>query len=390
MSYVLLVARREFTERLRDRVFILSNVFLLLVVVVAPILFAVFAGGEEAIRLGAVGSEASAAAVAADERSQLFDLDIEVSEVPDRAAADQALAAGELDAVLLDPRTVLVASEPPDGLEPLLASTASGLALEEVLTEAGVDADEIAALGEQSIEVTALSEPEEFDFGPGFYVGFLGVSLLYGLLFLYGQWVAQGIVEEKSSRVIEVLLSAVSPTRLLAGKVLGLGSLGLLQVLLISVVGVGAVLVTGMVELPANVWGTVALVVAWYLLGYATYATVFAIAGALCSRMEDLQSTVMPAYVLLIGSFYIALTTASNPGSSLSRIAGLAPFTAPVLQPLRTSVGASQPWEIAVAIVLSVVTIAVLIPLAARFYSGGALFVTRKVGLREAWRGAAR
>ncbi len=389
MSEVLLVARREFTERLRDRAFVISNILILLVVIAGPVLAAVFGGGGDPVRLGAVGADAVAAAQVAEAQSGTFDLELEVSEVADPAAAEEALTAGELDAVLLDASTVLVESEMPAGLEPLLTSTATGLALEGVLSEAGVSPDELAALSEQSIEVTALEETEEFDFGPSFFIGLLGVGVLYGLLILYGQWVAQGVVEEKSSRVVEVLLSAVSPTKLLAGKVLGLGSLGFLQVLLLAIVGVGAVLVTGIAELPASAMGTIALVVAWYVLGYATYAAVFAIAGALCSRMEDLQSTVIPAYILLIGALFIAQFTAPNPESPWSRIAGLAPFTAPLLQPLRTSLGASQPWEIVAAILLSLATIAILIPLAARFYAGGALQVRRKIGLREAWRGGA-
>jgi ABC-2 type transport system permease protein len=345
-------------------------------------------GGEEATRLGAVGAEAGALAEVAAAQSAVFDVDLDVSPVADRPAAERALADGELDAVLLDGRTVLVSSELPDNLEPLLQSTAGTLALSQVLAEAGVGPQEQAALAQPPLEVTALDPPAEFDFGPTFFVALLGVGTLYGLLLLYGQWVAQGIVEEKASRVVEVMLAAVPPTRLLAGKVLGLGLLGLAQVLLVAAVGVGAVLVTGVVDLPAGAGGTIALVLAWFVLGYAVYAALFAIAGALCSRVEDLQSTVTPMYVLLVGALLIAQFTATNPESPWSRVAGLVPFTAPLLQPLRTSVGASAPWEIAAAILLALLAVALLIPLAARFYRGGSLQTRRKVSLREAWRAA--
>lgn len=383
---VYLVARREFTERLRDRGFLIMNVFFVVILVGAPLLVALLSGEDEPTRLGAVGAEAAAVAEAAAASSAVFDVELEVSEVGDRAAAEAALTGGDLDAALLDTRNVLVDSELPEGLEPLLASAASGVALSQVLTEAGVDPQELTDLAATPLAVDTLTAPDEFDFGPTFFVGLLGVGLLYGLLFLYGQWVAQGIVEEKSSRVVEVLLSAVSPTRLLAGEVLGLGLLGFLQVLAIAGIGLGAVVLTGIVELPEGAPGTIALIIGWFVLGYATYATVFAIAGALAARVEDLQSTVMPVYVLLIGALFIAQFTAQDPGSIWSRVAGLAPFTAPLLQPLRTSVGASQPWEVVTAIGLTLLTIAVLIPLAARFYGGGVLQVSRKIGLRDAWR----
>jgi len=384
---VYLVARREFTERLRDRSFLIMNVFFVVILVGAPLLSAVLTGDDGPIRMGAVGAEAGAVAQAAASSAEVFDLELEVAQVGDRAAAEAALTGGDLDAVLLDARTVLVETELPGDLEPLLASAASGVALSRVLTEAGVGAQEQADLAAAPLAVDTLIEPDQFDFGPNFLIGLIGILLLYGLLFLYGQWVAQGIVEEKSSRVIEVLLSAVSPTRLLAGKVLGLGLLGFLQVLAIAGIGVGTVVLTGIVELPEGAPGTIALIVAWFVLGYATYATVFAIAGALAARAEDLQSTVMPVYVLLIGALFIAQFTAQDPASIWSRVAGLAPFTAPLLQPLRTSVGASQPWEVVAAVALTLLTIAVLIPLAARFYGGGVLQVSRKIGLRDAWRG---
>lgn len=369
MSETLLIARREFTERLRDRAFLLVNAFILVAVVAVPLLVGLLAGGEDAVRLGAVGSEGAAVAAVAERSQDTFGVDLEVSEVADRPAAEDALRAEEVDAVVLDARTVLVRSELPSGLEPLLATAVAGVA-------------------PPQLDVEALEPPEEFDFGPAFFIGLVGVGLLYGLLFLYGMYVAQGIVEEKTSRVVEVVLSAVRPSQLLLGKILGLGALGFVQVLLVAGLGLGAALVSGLVDLPASAYGTVALVVAWYVLGYALYAALFAIAGALCSRIEDLQSSGTPVYILLVGALFIAQFTAQTPGSSWSRIAGIVPFTAPLLQPLRTAAGASEPWEVGLAIVLTVATIALLVPLAARFYRGGVLQVRRKIGLREAWRGA--
>lgn len=390
MSETLLVARREFTERLRDRAFLITNAFIVLILA-AAIAIPSFLAEDESRRVGAIGTEAEQVALAARSSQDVLDVEVEVEPVADRAAAERALEGGDLDAVLLDGTTVLVREELPSDLEPLLTLAVAGAAVTRELTEAGVTPQQLAALQQPpELAVQSLQEAEQFDFGPAFAVALIGVILLYGLLVVYGQWVAQGIVEEKQSRVVEVLLAAMTPRQLLAGKVLGLGTLGFLQISVLSVVGLGGALLTGQVDLPPSTYGTVALVVAWYVLGYALYATVFAIAGAVCSRVEDLQSTVMPVYVFLIAALWIGQFTATDPGSPVSRIAGLVPFTAPILQPLRTASGAAAPWEIVASVVITLVTIALLIPLAARLYTGGVLQVSRKIKLGEAWRGAAR
>jgi ABC-2 type transport system permease protein len=391
VSEVLLVARREFTERLRDRTFLVTNAFIVVILALALLLPSILGDGDEPGRIGAVGPEAEAVALAARQAQDTFDVQVEIEPVADRAAAERALEDGDLDAVLLDGTTVLVQEELPSELEPLLATAVAGVAVTEQLADAGVSQEELAALREPpELAVESVAPEDRFELGPAFLVGFAGVFVLYGLLILYGQWVAQGIVEEKQSRVVEVLLGAMSPRQLLAGKVLGLGALGLAQIAVLALVGVGGALLTGLVDLPPNAIGTIALVVAWYVLGYALYATVFAIAGALCSRVEDLQSTVMPVYLLLIAAIWIAQFTATDPGSPVSRGAGLVPFTAPILQPLRMAAGASDPWEVVLAAVLTLVAIALLVPLAARFYTGGVLQTRRKLKLSEAWRGAAR
>jgi ABC-2 type transport system permease protein len=389
MRDVLLIARREFTERLRDKAFLISNVVIIAVLIVGSIVPA-FLSDDDPLRLATVGEEAAAVGAVAQASQETFGVRLDVSEVPDRAAAQAAVEAGELDAVVLDARTVLVDAELPDGLEPVLTSAVGTVAVTRALAEAGVSPAQLATLRQApELEVTTLSPAPDFDFGPGFLVGLASVGILYGLLILYGQWVAQGVVEEKASRVVEVLVSAVRPTRLLAGKILGLGALGLLQVLLLAGIGLGAVLLTGVVELPPGALATLALVVAWFVLGYALYATLFAVSGAIVSRVEDLNGTAAPIWVLIIGALFVAQFTASTPGSAASRIAGLVPFSAPLVQPLRMSSGAAEAWEVALAIVLTLALIALLVPLAARLYTGGVLQVSRKIGLRDAWRGTA-
>jgi ABC-2 type transport system permease protein len=221
--------------------------------------------------------------------------------------------------------------------------------------------------------------------GPDYLLALAAVAVLYLLLMLYGQWVAQGIIEEKSSRVVELLVSSMRPRELLAGKILGVGAIGLGQLALTALVGLGARLALGQ-QLPERAPETLGLVVAWYLLGYFLYATLFAVAGALVSRVEDLQSTALPLFVLIIGSFLVAQATAQDPSSTLATVAGLVPFTAPLVQPLLMAAGVADPLTAALAVLLCAGLIVGLVPLAARAYTGGVLKIGGRVKLREAMR----
>jgi ABC-2 type transport system permease protein len=214
------------------------------------------------------------------------------------------------------------------------------------------------------------------------------VFLLYGLLAMYGQWVAQGIVEEKQSRVVEVLLAAVRPTELLGGKVLGLGVLGLAQILLFAGLAAGGLTLTEVIDMPAASWRSIALVIPWYVLGYLLYALIFAAAGSLVARVEELQSAVMPAILVLIGALFAAQFALAAPDSTVASVAGIVPFTAPIVQPILLAVGQATWWEVLLAIAIALATIALLLPLTARLYRGGILRTGSRVSFAEAWSSA--
>ena len=159
-------------------------------------------------------------------------------------------------------------------------------------------------------------------------VVFVGVLLLYGQLFAYGYWVAAGVVEEKSSRVVEVLLATVRPSHLLRGKILGIGLLGLGQLLLIGLVGLFASAAVGTLEFPSGAFATIGLVLGWFVLGFFFYASLFAVAGSIVTRQEDPDDN-DAAHDLILGSFFIGLSATSNPDSTLAIVASLLPFSSP-------------------------------------------------------------
>lgn len=389
MTHITLIAAREFTERLRSRTFLVSNGVVLLLIILSvglPVLLE----DDSPTRLGVVGDAAATVADVAVARQDSFDVELEVVPVPDLDAAEAAVADDELDLALLDGSTVLVERSLDGPLESLLNSARSTAEIDARLAAAGLDPDERAELfAVAPLEVRTRSDDGEDAglSGPAVLVSFAGVFVLYGLLVLYGQWVAQGIVEEKQSRVVEVLLSTVRPTELLAGKIIGLGLLGLAQLLIIAAVGLAGLLLTDGVTLPSSGYGGLGLVIAWYVPGYLLYATLFAMAGAVVSRVEDLQSAVMPVILVLVLALFGAQIALSDPTTTLAAVAGILPLTAPMVQPVLAASGEASVWHMLLAFVLAIAAIAGLVPLTARIYRGGVLSTRGRVKLREAWGG---
>jgi ABC-2 type transport system permease protein len=197
-----------------------------------------------------------------------------------------------------------------------------------------------------------------------------------------------GAVEEKASRVVEVLLSAIRARHLLAGKVIGLGILGLVQLLLIAALGLAAATAAGAIEVDSDVMAAAGMALVWFLVGYAFYASLFAVAGALVPRQEELQSVTTPLTLILLISFFVSFAVLDNPDGTLAHVTSFIPMTAPITMPARIALGAASPLEIAGALVVTLGCAVLLIPLAGRIYSGAVLRTGSAVKLREAWRAA--
>jgi ABC-2 type transport system permease protein len=178
----------------------------------------------------------------------------------------------------------------------------------------------------------------------------------------------------------------MKPWQLLSGRVLGLGVLGLAQIVVISVVGLAGAIGFGVVAVPAQVIGTVAGVVAWFILGYAFYASVFAAAASLVSRQEDLASVIMPTSILLVGGFVIALQAAGNPTGRLAVVTSFIPGLSPMVMPVRQAAGGAALWEVLVAALVMLAAIAVVVRIGGRVYAGALLRTSGKTKIREALR----
>ena len=379
-----IVARREFVERARDRGFQVSTAITLLLLVGVIVVSAAF-NRPTSFDLVVVGAGSEVLGGEVRVAADALGFEVKVLALPDRAEAERAVDAGDADAALVNGDAIVVRDEPPEQLVGLIQAVSLRERSRQALVAAGLSDDQVdAALLQRPLPVEAL-EPVDARRSESATVAFVGVLLLYGQLFAYGYWVAAGVVEEKSSRVVEVLLATLRPSHLLRGKILGIGLLGLLQLLLIGLVALFASNAVGSLEFPSGAIATMGVVLVWFVLGFFFYAGLFAVAGSIVSRQEDLQTTMTPLTILIIASFIIGLSATGDPDSTLAVVASLLPFSSPLVMPTRIVLGDAAPWEVVASLAISVVSTAALIPIATKVYSR-ALLRPGRVRIRQVLR----
>jgi ABC-2 type transport system permease protein len=267
----------------------------------------------------------------------------------------------------------------------VLQSAHSSVVSAEQLADAGIDPGQVQqALEVPPLAVDAIDPPEE-GADTRSQLAFVGTLLLYGQLVGYGFWVALGVVEEKSSRVVEVLLSAIPARALLAGKVIGIGLLGLLQLAVIAVVGLAGARLTGTIELDRTSLYPVALVLVWFILGYLFYSCLFAAAAARVSRQEEMQNATTPLTMLVLVSFFAAIYVGQNPDGTASTVLSIVPPFSALTQPALLAGGEIPLWQSLTAVVLMLAASLALVVIAGRLYEGAVLRMGAKVSLRDAW-----
>jgi ABC-2 type transport system permease protein len=381
---VRLVARRELTERIKERSFLISTGVTVAIIAIAVVLPAVlgFDSGDT-YKVGATDAPSRAVVAAAARAADGYDATIK-SRALAPAAAAKALEDEDIDAYVQGGRLVS-RQKPDDKLVAILQSANRSVRSSQALRRAGLSQAQLrAALAPAPlrVQVTEGSNRQEELSG----VAFFTVLLLYGQLLTYGFWVATGVVEEKSSRVIEVLLATIRPKDLLAGKLIGIGLLGLGQLLIVAALGLVMAAATGAVDVDGSLVGAVALSVFWFVLGYAFYSAAFAVAGALVPRQEELQSSTTPLTLLILISLFLGFAVNGDPESTLAHVCAFIPTTAPVTMPGRIILGAAPAWEIAASIAVMVLSTLALIPIAGRIYAAVVLRTGTAVKLRDALR----
>ncbi len=381
---VWLVAQREIRAKATSKAFLLSTAGLIVAMLLGGLLLKIAVDDSPPV-VGFVPSTQSLA----DPVKQLSGEDaVRAKSIATRSAGDRAVREGDLDALVTGtPQRIVVVVK--DQLDPGLRSTLTAVAQQETLSgqirSLGGDPASVAgAIAEAVPQVEAL-EPNEVS-GEQVLAGYLvGILVFLGLM-LTGQIVAQGVVEEKTSRVVELLLAALRPWQLMAGKVLGIGVIGLIQVGAILLAAVGSAKAFDLVDTGSlNLASAFTGAIGWFVIGYLTYALVMAALASLVSRQEDVGSVIAPVTTLMIVPYVIAVSIGTwDPDNTLVVTLSFIPFAAPLVMPVRIAAGEVPGWEIALSVGLSLAVVPLLVWLAGRMYANSVLRTGARVSLRQA------
>lgn len=261
----------------------------------------------------------------------------------------------------------------------------------------GIDPDVGRDLMEVNVDVTTERLTKQGRGGSGqlnFFFGLAVAMLLYMTIFIYGLNVLRGVLEEKQSRVAEVVIASIPASRLLAGKVIGVGGVGLTQMVLWLAMSFGMYKLRAPIlarfgaastpiGLPEVSWGIAAIVVGFFVLGFMFYAGLFAAVGATVNSEQEAQQAQMPVVLLLVSSIMFAQNVLLQPDGTLSRVLSMLPFSAPIVMPLRMTVAPVPGSDIAIALVSVALGAFAAVWLAARIYRVGLLMYGKRPTVRE-------
>jgi ABC-2 type transport system permease protein len=389
---------REIREHGRSKSFLITTAITFLLVGALVVVPGLIGSDTAEYTVGSVGegNEPIAAAAeqlgnASDEEGAEPSVAITLQVFDTVEDAEMAMDEGDLDAILIDGSEVIVESVGGFGESAILGLLQQGAAsvqLETIVAEGGeTAADVIEVMTSDPLETTTLSGQEPGDETRG-AVAYAGLLLLYMAVLLYGQWMLTGVTEEKSNRVVEVLLSSVKAWQILAGKIIGIGALGIAQFAGTILIALLALRLTDAVELPSLDTALMINLVVWFILGFLLFAVMYGAAGSLVSRMEDAQTVAFPMSMVAVAGFFVSIAALSDPDGTVAVIGTFIPFTAPFVVPVRAALEAIPAWQYIAAVVITIATIVGLVLVAGRIYAGGLLQFGTRVKLRDAWRSA--
>jgi ABC-2 type transport system permease protein len=377
-----LVASREIRLRGKTRVFIVTTAILLIAVALAVSLPAILSGKSGPDRIGVVAGNASVNGIVTEAGKLAGGQAVAVPE-PTLAAAEAALRSGDVSAVLVSGHEIIVKQVPVGGVSGSVATLAQLAGLTQLVQTVPGAAAAVAhgiTLPVRGLEAPAKPLSSRL-------TGLFTVVIVWILISVYGSQIALGIGEEKSSRVVEVLLSAVRPVQLLIGKVLGIGLLALGQAVAIVAVFIVAGFAAGSSLVHGATLGVVIAGGVFIILGYAFYCTAFAAAGSLVSRQSDVNSTIMPVQLPLILAYALSYTVIyANGANAFYHVLGFLPPTAPIAMPVLYASGDVPVWQVAVSAVLCAAGTVWMARLAVRIYAHSILRTGPSISIRQAIR----
>ncbi len=393
---VFLVAGRELRERARSKAYIISTLFTVLIVVGAIVIPSIIGGGPTTYDVGLVGTGGQqiidtanqlATQRAGNETANHFD----VKTYDTTAQAEAAVKDGTIDAAIVNGTELIVGHTGAFGgssAPGLLQQAASTARVQNLVSSNKEAANVVEILGSEPLSVRSVNGENEAEQNLRSAIAFGGLIIMYIAVLTYGQWMLSGVTEEKTNRVVEVLLSTLRPWQIFAGKLIGIGTLGIGQLVVLAAMALGALRFNNSIQIPTLPVDSMVALIGWFILGFLLYATIFGAAGSLVSRMEDAQNAAAPLSILAVIGYLFSFTALNDPGGTVSVVGTFIPFTAPYVAPIRLAFSEISGWEMTLAVLVTVATIVIMIRLAGRVYAGGILRFGSRVKWREAFRSA--
>ncbi|MGV9382910.1 ABC transporter permease [Nonomuraea sp. NPDC003707] len=364
MNELMLVARREIVTQLRTKAFVTG--LIITAVLVAAVSFAPkLLDGPNSYTLGTVNSQRLPLEAAAP------DSEFTWRAFSDEAAAKQAVLAKDVDAVLVNGTKVLTDGEIDDQL---------GVLLQSVNREAKLGAAGVSIPPLKMVSVGADTRYQAARTG-------LAVVLVIVLfMMLIGQvgMVAMGVVEEKGSRIVEILLSTLRPWQLFGGKIVGLGAVGLINLVTILTVGLAASMASGIAgDFPPGMPGLVTGVVVWFVLGYAFFATLAGAFASLVSRLEEVNSVLTPVIMVIMVSYFVAFYATLDPTGTLATVMSYVPPFSSIVMPVRMAATEVPLWQAGLSTAAMVAAVLAALAFGAKVYQRAVLRTGARVKLGD-------
>jgi ABC-2 type transport system permease protein len=341
-----LVAARELRVKLRDKTFIFSTVFFLLIAIASTVLPAVLDGGPTKV---ATADRTVATA--------LQGAGMEVRTVGTDAEAERLVRDGDVAAAVVGgPRVLAMDDTPGDVVDALSTSPP-----------------------------VQLLDPEAVDPFLKFVVPFALAFLFFMTSFTFGLQIAMSVTEEKQTRIVEILVSSVPIRALLAGKVAAMTLLAFAQIALIAVVTFAGMQIAGVdADVIALVGPTIGWFLPFFVLGFVMLATLWAGVGAVAARQEDINGSSAPMQLLVMGPFFAVIFL--NDNEAAMKVLSYIPFSSPIAMPVRLFNGDAAGWEPIVSLVVLAISAAFFLAVGARIYEGSLLRTNGRTSFATAWR----
>ena len=397
IGQIWIVAKREFMERSKTKVFRFTLVGLSALVIGAILVASLLTGDAEPIATGVGGDSPPGIVEDIEAVAAASGEDVIVVRYDTGSIAKEAIESGAAEAVLIDGITVVSKTSPSRAVSSILATAAQANARKQVAAELGLSDADVATLVEPivvqfvQLEPGEPAEPTDSGDEARAVASFFTSIVLLTTIMMFGQFVAVGIVEEKQNRIVEVILSRVTTSSLLIGKVLGIGALGLAQVTALgtaAVVGLMIAPVPSLEGLDLTNIGITAVVwlIFWFVLGYLTYSFMYATLGATISRQEDMPSIAFIPAIAIMPAYFLMIVSIEGGSNIWVRIASFVPLWSPIVMPFRINTGDAQFWEIGLSVLFIAITIVGMVRLGSRVYRGAALRTGGRVSILDAWR----